>query len=49
MEDGAGGSTELEFDETYHLDIIRLIIGYLGIDIKDALLIEAINEMEESI
>jgi len=43
-------SVELDFDEIYHPDIIRLIIGQTGVDIKDSLIIQAIErEKQENI
>ncbi len=50
LQDGSGGSTELEWDEMYHPDIIRLIVGYTGIDVKDSLIIQAIDrEKQENV
>jgi len=50
LEDGTGGSVEFEWDEIEHTDIIRLIIGYTGINIKDSLVIQAIErEKQENI
>jgi len=44
------GSTGLDFDEIYHPDVVRIIIGFTGIDVKDSLIIQAIDrEKQENI
>ena len=46
----SASSTQLDFDELYHPDVVRLIVGYTGIDVKDNLIIQAIDrEKEENI
>ena len=42
-------SDQLDFDSVYHLQIIRLIIGYVGVDIKDSVIIQAMEEIQESV
>jgi len=41
------GSTGLDFDEIYHPDVVRIIIGYTGIDVKDSLIIQAIEREKQ--
>ena len=46
----SASSTQLDFDEIYHPDVIRTIIGFTGIDVKDSLIIQAIErEKQENI
>jgi len=40
-------STQLDFDEIYHPDVIRIIIGFTGIDVKDSLIIQAIEREKQ--
>jgi len=40
-------SIQLDFDEIYHPDIIRLIIGETGVSIKDSLIVQAINQEKQ--
>lgn len=40
-------STQLSFDEIYHPDIIRIIVGYLGVKVRDATILQAINKEKQ--
>ena len=43
-------TVQLDFDEIYHPDIVRIIIKFTGIDVKDSLVIQAIErEKQENI
>ena len=43
----SGSSDQLEFDEIYHPDIIRIIVGYAGIQVKDTVILQAINKEKQ--
>ena len=40
-------SVQLDFDEIYHPDIVRIIIKFTGIDVKDSLVIQAIEREKQ--
>jgi len=43
----SASSTQLDFDEIYHPDVVRIIIGFTGIDVKDSIVIQAIEREKQ--
>ena len=43
----SSNSTQLEWDSLQHPDIIRLIITQTGVDVKDSLIVQAINQEKQ--
>ena len=43
----SSNSTQLEWDSLQHPDIIRLIIAQTGVDVKDSLIVQAINQEKQ--